>query len=1015
MKILFIFLLSLFYPLAYAEVCLSLKKETTELNDLTNFDRAKISPSGNHLLYNRKQNIESAAQEMKTEHIFLFDLETKEKTEFTDFKIQNDFSAIYLEPYGFSKSGSLAWALSQGSHSIKVRNFITEETRLVSFLPEGSWLQYLEMSKDRSKLFSASLSNDTLEKIEKIDKENKSKEEKNKLFEKLQNQSFLNFQAFDMKNFEKSDSFSIPMKFNEECSVFRDDMSFAVVSKDGSLYIKKMNQTLDSFKVFDPIEGIEIISMFQAVFSENGALINCAFKDENTVVINDEKKNQLVLRRIKEREEYIIKKNETLTGGGSVRGFFKFLYYPFIIGRVEGGTLLYHIPSGQAQILSEYYIKVGKEGKLAITISKEKKYKLIYRPFDSSQRRVLLEFDMSEVKLISQNEDGNLFFIGTVFGDFFIANGETGHVKKHFLGEQFRRLKISDSGNAFLAEHLAGSQEWYYKTHKVQTKCIEPSFSKNLDSRLMELADETNPIEDSLLSVLTGAFQDEEKVKKHSELLQPFLWKIFLHYPLVYLDLHFRYPSLKFLPPFPISLIEDEGGKSQVRESLISLFDNQIQFRHTKLSHWSFVFMLEPLLSVLEDEEKDFYIEKISISLSNGAAKSIPLFQDVFQSKLFYIVYSHVKAWFGRVHEPVSDITVLRKKNSVQTLILSSEPIQNHSSTETAFGIHYAIVKDLSLELDISEIKPGEELVDSTVEWSLLNGSSYRAFMQIHVQDNYLESVKSRQKNSGPDYESVWQDQQMTGLVIVGSSLRSFSKTLLENYLSYFEDQGFQFSSLAVSDFQPFLKEKIASCELDYFLKESHSDGDERNVFRFDRFNSVLKGVRQTEGGQTEVVYLAFPKPFHFGERETALFSNSDLADLIRQREQKGCGEITYFNTSCWAHVKARYELETVNSPLLLNIPSKSLSDTFLNQEGDSIRELIHAYRSELDFNGFRKSLEKNEGYKSGKINQYIFPDEKRYYKSIFEHIKIPLKIQIDLEREEDGEWVSVSPDEALS
>ena len=59
----------------------------------------------------------------------------------------------------------------------------------------------------------------------------------------------------------------------------------------------------------------------------------------------------------------------------------------------------------------------------------------------------------------------------------------------------------------------------------------------------------------------------------------------------------------------------------------------------------------------------------------------------------------------------------------------------------------------------------------------------------------------------------------MTGLVVIGSSLRSFSKTLLKNYLSYFEDQGFQFSPLSVPDFQPFLKEKIEECELDYFLR----------------------------------------------------------------------------------------------------------------------------------------------------------------------------------------------------
>ena len=129
----------------------------------------------------------------------------------------------------------------------------------------------------------------------------------------------------------------------------------------------------------------------------------------------------------------------------------------------------------------------------------------------------------------------------------------------------------------------------------------------------------------------------------------------------------------------------------------------------------------------------------------------------------------------------------------------------------------------------------------------------------------------SIEKKISPDYESIWKDGKMTGLVIVGSSLRSFSKTLLENYFSYFEEQGFEFSSLPVSDFQSFLKEKMA-CELDYFIKESHSDGDERNVFRFDLTNSVVKAVRQAGENREEVVYLAFPKPFHFGEFEKQAF-----------------------------------------------------------------------------------------------------------------------------------------------
>ena len=255
----------------------------------------------------------------------------------------------------------------------------------------------------------------------------------------------------------------------------------------------------------------------------------------------------------------------------------------------------------------------------------------------------------------------------------------------------------------------------------------------------------------------------------------------------------------------------------------------------------------------------------------------------------------------------------------------------------------------------------------------------------------------------------------MIGLIIVGSSLRHFSQTLLENYISYFEREGFYFSPIEVLNFESFFKESISSCELDYFLKESHSDGDERNVFRFDIVNKVLKGVRSIGEGKEEIVYLVYPKPFHFRIRQTALFSNLDLANLIKNRKNKGCGEITYFNTSCWSDVKARYEIEAANSDIFLNIPSTSSSDTFLDQPDGAIRGLIDSYRKGLNFKGFRETLKKNKGYASRTFNQYLFPDESRYTAEIFKHISIPLKIEIHLERQQMGnQWESLNPDEAL-
>ena len=1038
MKYFIICILSLFFSKAvYGEVCLSLEREWIELNDIGN--RFKISPKGSHLFYYMEEK----------NSLILFDLDTKEKTEFISFKKNlSDVDLFLNDFYGFSQDDSLAWSKASNPF-IKAKNFATGEIKSFSSVPEGALAiaTHYDFLEKKSKLFTLYAEENYVEKIEKLEeaaqKEKWSRKETLKRLKEILQTIKGGISVLNLKNF--SQRIDIPVKMHDiifTCSILSSNLLLQV-RNNGSLYGKNLDLKSPFFEIFGPIEGIKEVYAPNANFLDSDFIPNCFFLDENKVLIKNFENGNVILRRIKEREEFIIP--EEFVKGDHIE---KRIYYPFI--RIDLGAV-YHIPSAQVHYLNEnhmqyyeYYEHVasniaqvhylnenhrtqykhlrlmGKAGQSIIQVLFEpaphyrvKKIQFVHHPFDEEKKRILFEWDPHDINYMSHNSDVSLFFIGTVFGDLFILDVQTGHIKKHFFGQWPSSFSISDSGNNFVFKYLENGRA-SYKIHRIQEKCVQPEsgLSTTLEQSFQEFANFEDPGEEDFLSFLTGVLEEEENIKKYSYQIQAVLWKILLSKPHLYLDLYFHYPELKSLPPFSPDLIKKEKVKAQVRKALLSLFEIQTHFRHTWLFYWDFIHILKPILQVLTKEEKDFYIEKITESLSNGATQNVKVFQDVFQSKLFYVIYSHVKSWFGRDYEPVSDITVLRKRQSFQTLILSSEPIKNHPSKKTGFGIHYAFVEKLSREMFIGEVKGGQELVRDSVEWNVLNGKSYRAYLQVNVQD--MEDKSYLKKDKSPHYESVWKDEKMTGLIIIGSSLRSFSKPLLKNYLSYFKDQGFKFSPLPVSDFQPFFKEKIGNCELDYFLKESHSDGDERNVFRFDRFNDVMRGVRQAEKGQTEIIYLAFPKPFHFKKPETLLFSNLELAELIRQRERKGCGEITYFNTSCWAHVKARYEIEAAHSPLFLNIPSKSLSNTFLNEEGTAIRALIDSYRNNLDFDGFRKALEKNAGYKSGRLNQYIFPDESEYYQSIFESISIPLKIHIDLQIKENGKWKSIQPDEAL-
>ena len=429
------------------------------------------------------------------------------------------------------------------------------------------------------------------------------------------------------------------------------------------------------------------------------------------------------------------------------------------------------------------------------------------------------------------------------------------------------------------------------------------------------------------------------------------------------------YSIVRSFPPPVLDVQMDKKERARLKKSLLSMLDLKIKYHRKSLfSDWKFLQSFKPLLSQFTANEKDFFIEKITESISNGltAPTYDPLLQHVFQSKIYYVVHPHVKNWFGLEYNAVSDITVARNENTFTTIILSSEPFVNKTQTSVDGSFYYAVVEEASREITNKALEERRNFFNGIVSWNLVGGDSYRANLNINAQQSARRFFSSH--NTGPNYEAIWEDGQSAGVVIVGSNLRHFSRTLLENYLSYFRSEGFEFSSLPVDDFKAFFLQQVSDCEIDYFLKEAHGDGDERNVMRVDVENNILKGVRNADEGKTEVVYLVFPKVFYFGDPKTVLISHDDLGLAVRQRERKGCGEVTYFNTGCWSHVKARYEIESINSPLFLNIPSTSMSDTFLDEEGDSIRGLIDSFRKGRNFEGFREVLKKNEGYAARKL-----------------------------------------------
>lgn len=1015
------------YPLeAKEEVCLTLDRQTVVLKNLVNMEGAVLSEDGRYLLYEEK--LTEDPEDKKTAIIFL-DLKTQEKKELLrETEAEQYTNAAQKYFYGFSKDGKTLFGFANGEESFKVWRLPELEE---SFIPIAKDRVVLSISfMEDGKLISTEMEKETWKSMLPFKQEaqhivdNKREEVSATahIFEyynsKLKSRNYFH-RVVDPFTLNQSETVFPAHLPDSSCSAIDDSLKRVLrVHQDGTLTGTKLTGDKKSEEIFGPIKG------FEPTTDPIETIKQCVFLSKSLNIIYLKKEEKYIVRDLKEKEEFLLPADFFVTlqtGEDGLPKLYKlqfdyldhlkpFITYPFAITpRYER---IFHIPSGQV-FGGDNNIKkmeLALEGRASLETHEENGQiltKVVSHPFSPYQRKTIFEMDKICHKFI--DDKTGLATLLNFDGSLFTVNTERGIVRQRlgFLGQCFlKNPVISKNGTAFLGLNRQGEPV----IHRLYEECVEPESPTSITTaeRLAKLSQAENPLQPSHLSFLTSLLSDANNFKNHLTLLEGALWNILLHSPVFYLELHRQYPDIGQLP---VSNSYPDFGpdtKSRLLSSAQSVLHTATStIRYTRLDQWNFLRMLKPLLKELPKEDQDLYMERITVSVSNGAAQSIPLLQDVFQSKIYYVIKGHVKKLFGFEPQPVSDISVIRKPGELVTVILSSDLIEGYEDVSTDFGLHYAVVN----QINYTDLENQKELILDG-EWSLSKEKSYRAKVQVHVKSKIAFML-----SSSPNYESIWQDHKMVGVMVIGSSLSYRSGALTKEYLSYFHDEGFQFISKETTDSKKFLLEKIKNCEVDYFLKESHSDGDERNVFRLNRENHILQGVRYGESGQIEVIYLVFPKTLNPVEEnsDTELLSNRELSQAIAERENNDCGQLTYFNTSCWSHVKARYEIEAVNSFLFLNIPSLNLSDTFVNSEDSAIRVLLDSYRKGLDFKQFREALTADKGYASGKSrNHYIFPDEPIYSEKILKPIIPLLDIKVQLEHKKGEVWQTINPDEAL-
>ena len=260
-------------------------------------------------------------------------------------------------------------------------------------------------------------------------------------------------------------------------------------------------------------------------------------------------------------------------------------------------------------------------------------------------------------------------------------------------------------------------------------------------------------------------------------------------------------------------------------------------------------------------------------------------------------------------------------------------------------------------------------------------------------------------------YAELLSDGVLRGMIVAGSNLGQ-SKETLNEYRAYYEESGFTFEDpISVDNFKEYLKSKVVGKDpVDYVVKEAHSDGDDKNLFRMTKGVSIIVGTKKA-GKYVEKIEIVYPDH----NRGNELLSNQEFGEWIRARESSKIGQLVYINSSCWSKNKAAAELGAARSATLVEIATTTVANTFVDRSTNTLKIILEALRTGSSYAHIRERLSNSPRYAGKKEDQYIFPDEPEYEKSISQGLRTPVSYSIGVfEQGSDGRTTPYHFDERI-
>lgn len=522
-----------------------------------------------------------------------------------------------------------------------------------------------------------------------------------------------------------------------------------------------------------------------------------------------------------------------------------------------------------------------------------------------------------------------------------------------------------------------------------------------LNALLLAIQDSSIPLHlESTLSLLHSAV-DSGFLESRPGLIQNVLIRVFDENKWLY---------FKFLEKHNLgSTIPNSLDSSCFTEKKIESMKNNLIAYLTHASSIPIPFSridgLQPIASLFQSfskDELDHSFEELGLAVAKSTQ---PKYPGLMTSTLYYFISPAIREKLLKKPVPhYTEFSLLEENKKLIPVALSTGEIDSDKNFQTPHGFHLKT-------LDLPDLPKNEnDEINKNYHWKTGKNE-----LTAHVSLKQVPAHQLFPPRKGPDYPSLWKDQALTGLILLGSNLGRDAPILGEEYLRYFKDQGFTFNLLPekITSVENFLKQKVSSGELDYLIKEAHSGGVRLDLVNVINQSELRVGTRELPDGKIEKIYILLPTP----EGSSRTISTSDFGSWIRERERKGQGELVYFNTSCFSGDRAASDVAAASSSKLLLIPvhPRLTASFFNNRPNSAIYQLLNSIRNEKDFQGFRDNLNQVPDYQKKTQNVYIMPDEPDYQDKIINKLnEFPIHARIQIQ-DQNGNEIHFDPLNSIS